>query len=130
MIEGPSVEQKKGAVWNEAARMLADGREVETVRIGLRKRGCSEEEIAEFWPEVERRFSDFVGQRRRRLLIQGICWLVIGALIPAGLVWYYGFVPGWLVLAIIPAWYGFYLLGHSPLSEPKIKPPAFFGRGL
>jgi len=110
--------------------MLADGRELETVRIELRKRGCSGEEIAGMWPEVEERFREFVGQRRRRLRLQGICWLVVGAVIPAALIWSYGFVSGWLILAVIPAWYGFYLLSHSPLSEPKIKPPALFGRNL
>lgn len=130
MIEEIPRGMREEAVWNAAARRLAEGRSVESVRLDLGKRGWSAVEIEKNWPEIESRFLEFIGARKKRLRLLGACWLLVGLVIPAGLVWSFGTVPMILILSVIPVWYGFYLLGHRIDCEPQIEAPVLFGRNL
>lgn len=130
MIEEAPAGLRHAALLDAAARRLADGRLPESVRSDLRKRGATDEEIQDWWPEIENRYLAFRQARQRRLRFVGWCWLLIGLVIPGGLAIYHGTVPLVMVLAVIPTWYGIYLLSHPIDREPSIEPPALFGRRL
>ena len=130
MIEEIPAEIRRMALWNAAARQLAEGRQPKSVFSDLRKRGVPGEEIADWWPDIESCYRSFRQARRRRLCLLGWCWLTFGLVIPGVLVFCFGLVHAVLIIAAIPSWYGLYLLNHPIDHEPKIGPPVLFGRNL
>ena len=77
MIEEIPRGMREEAVSNAAARRLAEGRSVESVRLDLGKRGWSAVEIEKNWPEIEIRFWGSSGRVRNVFVfsVRAGCWL-------------------------------------------------------
>lgn len=132
-MQAPTNSQRRNAIINHGAQMLAYGRSVVSVINELKKRGMTSTEIEESWPDVRNRGIELVRIRRRRVRTMGLIWLSLGITILGGIVWCVIMndkFPFALLLGVIPLTYGIYLLRLSPTQEPSIEPPRLFGRDL
>ncbi len=131
MIEEPTKAQKWSASIEHAARVLADGRAMGTVRVVLEKRGMTPEDIDGVMDEISGRAGELMRERRKMVRRVGVCWLLVGSAALIGFAWaliLHGRCSVALLLGLVPLGYRIHLLRLPATRESDLEPPQFFGR--